>query len=92
MSDIELVKTCAEAMRIALYVVSQNAPHHTLRTANHENYWPLTNDAQAMALVKRFPREALKALIREFNSRPQSFAEKANRAIVECVAKLKGTP
>lgn len=99
MSDIELVKACAEAMGIALYVASQNAPQHTLRTCNHENYWPLTNDAQAMALVKKFRIEIawnpVGWAVNTYSEldMPESYAsdDDLNRSICECVAKLKDT-
>lgn len=54
MTEFDMVKRCADSMGLDLRVVSQNLPEHTLRSKkdNSDYYWPITNDAQAMALVK----------------------------------------
>ena len=53
MTDLEITKLCAEAMGIAIREVSQNKPEATLRIGG-VNYWPLKNDVQVMAMVKKF--------------------------------------
>lgn len=54
MTDLEMVRLCAEAVDIGCFEVSKNAPEHTIRlNGTQRNYWPLKNDEQAMALVKR---------------------------------------
>jgi hypothetical protein len=93
MTDLEMTKLCAEAMAIEVFRVSMNAPEHTLRYEapfGLYNYWPLTTDAQAMRLVKRFhlwinySRQWMVVC-------GDSYTKNAdlNRAIVECVAKMQ---
>ena len=55
---------------------------------------PLHDDAQAMALVKRYPRECIAAMQvwMSIAANAPEFVERAidlNRAIVECVAKMR---
>lgn len=50
MTDIEIVRRCAAKMEIALF-----ESNGVLRVAGVGGvYWPLTDDAQCMALAKRF--------------------------------------
>ncbi len=50
MNDLEMVRACAVAAGIKFRVVPDNKPEHTIRFIDwpHANYWPLTDDAQAM--------------------------------------------
>lgn len=83
MTDLELTKLCAEAMGFTQW--------------HEKSYWyePLTNDAQAMALVKKFELKLHPALLGK-NSWLVSTCETPfygaagtlNRAICECVAKM----
>ncbi len=45
MTDLEITKLCAEAMGVTPSLVHADG---------QIKYWPLTEDAQAMALVKKF--------------------------------------
>lgn len=60
MTDLEMVRLCAEAMGLMIREVSLNAPEHTLRiegvfgSSSYGDYWPLTNRAQCFELVERF--------------------------------------
>jgi hypothetical protein len=90
MTDLELTLLCAEAMGVSKSLVHEGG---ALR------YWPLHDDAQAMALVKKFrlsvdigedccdaiwfDPEDIEDVIR-----CERDDENINAAIVECVAKL----
>jgi len=89
MTDLEITKACAEAMGYKL----DDTPQHHVRAyigMAVQDYWPLTDDAQAMALVKKFA----KAIVRRkegdwsINLNGARNAD-LNRAICECVAKIK---
>jgi hypothetical protein len=85
MTDAEIVRKCAEAMFDALEWEQRLFA-----------YDPLHDDAQAMALVKRFKLwimphyEGLAWLVSDANDtdKYQSSSDDLNRAICECVAKL----
>lgn len=101
MTDLELVKRCA--VKMGLEVTEENGwlqfiTYHK-GYPNYHDYYPLTDDAQAMALVKKF------GLLIEGNSIPPTLWRVAgwnnrnitwddhdnadlNRAIVECVARM----
>ncbi len=86
MNDLEITKLCAEAMG---YTVKPH-PHRKFDSkynwiVNGTNWNPLINDAQAMALLKRFPIDCLNAMCREGS-------KDFNRAICECVAKMATSP
>jgi hypothetical protein len=79
MTDLEMTKLCAEAMGV-----------DEVEVGSGRSYWPLTEDAQAMALVKKF---MLNHLFR-YRDNSGEFLEAVrytdlNRAIVECVAKMQ---
>ena len=103
MTDLEMTRLCAEAMGLhpspygedRLEVVTWHGPdgeHPTYRI-----YEPLNDDAQAMALVKKFVLHiewlATKDWAVDYGSRanPQHIAcnPDLSRAIVECVAKMQ---
>src|SRR5690242_4069154 len=96
-TDLEMTRLCAEAM-------FHNAPIHIMRDEGQDSvvvstldwgglYDPLNDDAQAMALVKRFKPyighvgDKLTAFIHA--REPIRPHESLNRAIVECVAKMQ---
>lgn len=90
MNDLDLIKTCADRMEIAIvwddggYVYS-------------EHYNPLADDAQAMALLKKFrlnigqlSNGGCKVFVMaNFKDLSNSESKYLNRAICECVAKLE---
>ena len=104
LSDLEITRACAEAMG---YVIDENTSASFSYTAIWVKrpdappgiYYPLVDDAQAMALVKNkylsidlgsdawFVRAPYDALINE-NNRVAAHSD-LNRAICECVAKLQ---
>jgi hypothetical protein len=105
MTDLELTKACAEAMDIKIHLVAEpefhfaNCPYYeipTLSEAPNPIYDPLHDDVQAMALVKKFrlaitpPDDVVEWCVFDVNDDDtQTPGDDLNRAIVECVAKLK---
>lgn len=92
MTDLEIVKKCAEKMGLNVsdcktILVPEFCNGHYLQ----KEYNPLTDDAQAMALVKKFGGCFLVkkngAAIATMGESAIS-ADNLNRAICECVAKL----
>jgi hypothetical protein len=90
MTDLELVKRCAEKMKIDF---TQNEMCGIKWRGDpflaEVTYNPLKNDAQAMALLKKFIVEC-QPVIRDFQdailmNQPFDF----NRAICECVAGME---
>jgi hypothetical protein len=93
MTDLEMTKLCAEAMGISI----APWPNGGFRiVGQHRLYNPLHDDAQAMALVKRFKLQTLPnrahsgwwvagGLPKDAIGNPE-----LNRAIVECVARMSG--
>lgn len=102
MTDLEIVRACAMAADLSCYEVSDNEPRHSIRLSGSHSpeneYWPLENDAQAMALVKKFKLNISSwgtGLFtvwdqRGFNERYESnHYNDLNRAICECVSKMQ---
>jgi hypothetical protein len=100
MTDLEMTKLCAEAMgwEFESYSDSIGQLGRALKDGKtwYAPYWPLTDDAQAMALVKRFRLEIYP--VGGTNGQNWSAnggrhaigdAKDLNRAIVECVAKMQ---
>lgn len=106
MTDLEMTRLCAEAMgyKEAHDYESDELPRGSILCVHlpqyHFLYNPLHDDAQAMALVKRFEVELIRwdenagwvaqcfnSTIR-FHSRAWHESD-LNRAIVECVAKMQ---
>lgn len=101
MTDLEMVKRCAEKMGLDFYEVERNEPEHTIRLfgpALSNAYWPLHDDAQCMALAKKFALGMdYNRLINQWHVigcnadtviKAQAANVNLNRAIVECVARL----
>lgn len=100
MTDLEMTKLCAEAMGLhivkvmpAIVIVSDDKTE-----IESYGYDPIENDAQAMALVKRFeiaplwmPKQgAWEAWLPHSKTAwPPTYSLDLNRAIVECVAKMQ---
>lgn len=102
MTDLEMTKLCAEAMRLKEYAIPMNGGNCDPKPITlGPHYNPLHDDAQAMALVKRFNLSMWGTeqgewrgvacwrneveALREFSV----YSTDLNRAIVECVAKMQ---
>lgn len=94
MTDLEMTKLCAEAMEIQCSVMAgtvRSDPYHNVE------YNPLHDDAQAMALVKKFKLFVNHSDVDEspyWKTAPHGRGvttcnSDLNRAIVECVAKMQ---
>ena len=102
MTDLEITRLCAEAMGLPTDVAQSDETGPYLKCSRYHRYQPLHDDAQAMALVKRF---SLAIQPPQFVSPPRwhvwrhprpSYTGVAdilnlNRAICECVAKMRGS-
>ena len=100
MTDLEITKACAEAMGLAVEQRSSDfAGGNYWALGSGEEYDPLHDDAQAMALVKIFGLHIYTVM----GDRPYSWvvhtacgptesgrqSENLNRAICECVALMQ---
>ena len=98
MTDLEITRLCAEAM--GFFINKEQYSNITLLCREDSEdggfqtmwYWPLTNDAQAMALVKKF---GLQIFLHgdfwcciDFGQEHQTEDVSLNMAICECVAKM----
>ena len=103
MTDLEITKLCAEAVGVSVHEYQDGSLYHFggLCEGGIEDYDPLHDDAQAMALVKKF------GLVCDPQQDGQDFADDPgwevwlldpetmsinpdlNRAICECVAKMQ---
>lgn len=104
MSDIELIRKCAEKMGIEWFGEFGSDEGEIFLDIGPDaviQYNPLTDDAQAMGLVKRFGLELLDPIVKgewwvtcywfvgqNKEQRSQAKNKDLNRAICECVAKL----
>ena len=94
MTDLELIKRCAEKMGLDV-IQCPDFEGWWFNGRNDEEYNPLTDDAQAMALVKRFRLDiasgsksaTLWAVMLGAN---QCVDHDLNRAIVRCVSVMCG--
>lgn len=96
MTDLDITRLCAEAMQLHHIVTPDKyVKGDSYVLLQDEGEWgigpydPLHDDAQAMALVKAFPGQTLRAMTIELEREPS--ARNFNRAICECVAKLQAT-
>lgn len=100
LTDLEITRLCAQAMGIALREVSHNEPQHTLRIVgtfgtSYGAYWPLLDDAQVMALVKRLKLQVIPSLtygldgwwVTDGHNKYRN--DNLNRAICLCVASME---
>jgi hypothetical protein len=98
MTDLEMVRLCAEAMGYIPFGPA-DTPHGQvwLTKVAGEVYDPLHDDAQAMALVKKFGLSIAPELgqgrglwrVNHWRDPPLVLDTDLNRAIVECVAKMQ---
>ena len=105
MTDLEITRLCAEAMGVPLDKCSQKRWDQSSSVYGEEihrsgffqeEYRPLNDDAQAMALVRKFHLEPRWGMTREawlvtpsYEDCPYSWSVDLNRAICECVAKMQ---
>jgi len=103
MTDLELTKACAEAMGYTVNTNRiSRAVANTLGvwTNEHGHYYPLFSDVQAMAMVKKFRlcihyEDGLDMWCSDGTvaannlQEPVVYNADLNRAICECVAKIK---
>lgn len=96
MTDLEMTRRCAEGMGLAFFGGSYEKPEHWI--GNYEtmqSYDPLHDDAQAMALVKRFRLvignvgEPATWCVNTDDMQVTALNLNLNRAIVECVANMR---
>jgi hypothetical protein len=96
MTDLEMTKLCAEAMGFPCF--KNDLGRWVEANVMGSVYDPLHDDAQAMALVKRFcldiecyAREPVWTVLFDDNERYSKVREctDLNRAIVECVANMQ---
>ena len=106
MTDLEITTLCAEAMGYVIasdgkatnLVLMVEIPHHAMLPRYAEQYDPLHDDAQAMALVKKLKISV--AYLQDYVSgdffwycnhqmNSQTRSPDLNRAICECVAKME---
>ncbi len=90
MTDLEITRLCAEAMNVKFWL----APDHP-----DCEYAPLHDDAQAMALVKKFNLELRFNSARvagecwvvtpSYEPEPFTYSDNLNRAICKCVAVMQ---
>ena len=88
MTDLEITKLCAEAMGIAW---DKGCPNIMCAECDEYAipYDPLHDDAQAMALMKKFPGACLDEFDLYVIMRGMDAPMDLNRAICECVAKMQ---
>lgn len=98
MTDLEITRLCAEAM--GLYIGADAEEFGFPRWQHIMRYDPLHDDAQAMALVKKF---RLTITLRDYVYAPnrhewnvavgagpiEAYETDLNRAICECVARMQ---
>lgn len=90
--DLEIVRACAEAMGLDVVEVPNNAPEHTIRfrytpASNLRDYWPITDDEQAMALGKAHPHEFEWSIIEWHRALGRKETVSLNRILCERIAK-----
>ena len=99
MTDLEITRLCAEAMKLRIELVTRRgrggrAPYYRFASDWNEQgvYRPLYDDAQAMALVKKFGAFIQGGPVRwevEICDKTVKDADDLNRAICECAAKMQ---
>ena len=105
MTEYEITVLCAEAMELDPHVIRNVVQRYSESGIYVVDVWgddgfstydPLKDNAQAMALVKRFGLQIIARLINPFfwcvvdvNENFDAESEDLNRAICECVAKMQ---
>jgi hypothetical protein len=104
-TDLEITKLCAEAMGCGVVERESDGAELVIHgdfISPLSSYDPLHDDAQAMALVKKFwmvidpplrdsraPHKVWRANIPDADTNYSIFSGNLNRAICECVAKMQ---
>jgi hypothetical protein len=93
-TDLEITRLCAEAMGYSpITHPNRKTTKSLMWLANGGNWNPLHDDAQAMALVKKFgmhiTREVFAWHVLYEANAPGAFNPNLNRAICECVARMQ---
>jgi hypothetical protein len=98
MTDLDMTALCAEAITGVKPIIGSLTPggEQFVWLESGEGYDPLHDDAQAMALVKKFelvilPSQGVWRVDFQLLSQSAGAArsDNVNRAIVECVAKME---
>jgi len=103
MIDLEITRICAEAMGLPVQPPDWSRTHYRLMHANgtYTPYRPLYDDAQAMALVKRFELCVWRTWDHTWRAMGHwrdasgklheldAWSDDLNRAICECIAKAQ---
>lgn len=99
MTDLEMTKLCAQAMDFPETRHPLNIPitPPAIYIEGGFFYSPLRDDAQAMALLRKFPMDVFadrgtpfwRVRIAADHNKGYAMADDINRAIVECVAMLQ---
>lgn len=99
MTDLEITRLCAEAMGFHRSGDMREQEWYYLRNHSYPNlrYDPLRNDAQAMALVKKFILRIDRTrgipeqwgVYSKRNYQGMAISSDLNRAICECVAQMQ---
>ena len=96
MTDLEMIKLCAEAMGLGKVDQKNGEPWAFNRDeGGWHKYDPLHDDEQAMALVKKFDLNICRTgrthqwHVEDFDCEVWGNSTGLNRAIVECVAKMQ---
>ena len=92
MTDLEITRLCAEAMGVKLGNFQTNDDDDRVPIDSYNFYMPLHDDAQAMALVKKFeittlPQRGKWSVVCAWMG--SDLHDDLNRAICECVAKMQ---
>ena len=97
MTDLEITKLCAEAMGFKANIAADGASVMiSHRISQWTEYDPLHDDAQAMALVKKFQLDIIRGKdehgtdnVLVSSRKSHAYNSNLNRAICECVAKMQ---
>ena len=94
MTDLELTKVCAERMGLQYRIWCEGQDHAAVLIDDSVTYRPLSDDAQAMAMVKKFKLDISSKAdkgpygVWKEHGGYTALSANLNRAIVECVANL----
>lgn len=99
MNDLEIVRACARAMRVNGIVECRHPLNIDIQppaiwvrdneTPDGYFYNPLTNDAQAFALIRNYPHDCETVLDDYAHGNEAERKRNLNHAICECVAKME---
>ena len=94
MTDLEIIKRCAEKIGCHTKIDGDTVWAWTHPSKSQEIYNPLIKDAQCMALVKKFHLKISRGLppldewhVETYNTN-HAYNKDLNRAVCECVARM----